>query len=86
MAAKATLTYSVQVLGQQAAEQQAYTAELPFFATPTLPLRSWLHGELRRLADFFRFLSCQSRGVHRCADYLFGACADSSRSMGRARF
>src|SRR6266480_3770421 len=28
-----------------------YTAELPFFATPTLPLRSWLHAELRRLAD-----------------------------------
>src|SRR6478735_2750708 len=28
-----------------------YTAELPFFATPTLPLRSWLHTELRQLAD-----------------------------------
>jgi AcrR family transcriptional regulator len=28
-----------------------YTAELPFFATPALPLRSWLHGELRQLAD-----------------------------------
>jgi AcrR family transcriptional regulator len=28
-----------------------YTAELPFFATPALPLRSWLHAELRRLAD-----------------------------------
>src|SRR5256712_10120296 len=26
-----------------------YTAELPFFAT--LPLRSWLHAELRQLAD-----------------------------------
>src|SRR5207244_13363396 len=28
-----------------------YTAELPFFATPALPLRSWLHSELRQLAD-----------------------------------
>src|SRR5258707_1115819 len=28
-----------------------YTAELPFFATPALPLRPWLHAELRRLAD-----------------------------------
>ncbi len=28
-----------------------YTAELPFFATPALPLRSWLHAELRQLAD-----------------------------------
>src|SRR2546423_6072420 len=27
------------------------TAELPFFATPALPLRSWLHAELRQLAD-----------------------------------
>ena len=23
----------------------------PFFATPALPLRSWLHAELRQLAD-----------------------------------
>src|SRR5689334_5703249 len=28
-----------------------YTAKLPFFATPALPLRSWLHAELRQLAD-----------------------------------
>src|SRR5690349_12593782 len=28
-----------------------YTAELPFFATPALPLRSWLQAELRQLAD-----------------------------------
>src|SRR5712671_4074979 len=28
-----------------------YTAELPFFATPAAPVRPWLHGELRRLAD-----------------------------------
>lgn len=28
-----------------------YTAELPFFATPALPLRSWLHAELRQLGD-----------------------------------
>ena len=28
-----------------------FSAELPFFATPALPLRSWLHAELRRLAD-----------------------------------
>jgi AcrR family transcriptional regulator len=28
-----------------------YTAELPFFATPALPLRSWLRAELRQLAD-----------------------------------
>src|SRR6266699_868348 len=28
-----------------------YTAELPFFATPALPLRPWLHAELRQLAD-----------------------------------
>src|SRR5260221_3163014 len=27
-----------------------YTAELPFFATPALPLRPWLHAELRHLA------------------------------------
>ena len=27
------------------------SAELPFFATPALPLRSWLHAELRQLAD-----------------------------------
>jgi hypothetical protein len=27
------------------------SAELPFFATPALPLRSWLHTELRQLAD-----------------------------------
>lgn len=28
-----------------------YTAELPFFAAPAVPVRPWLHGELRRLAD-----------------------------------
>jgi AcrR family transcriptional regulator len=28
-----------------------YTAELPFFAAPAVPVRTWLHGELRRLAD-----------------------------------
>src|SRR5258707_9965754 len=28
-----------------------YPAELPFFATPALPLRPWLHAELRQLAD-----------------------------------
>jgi len=28
-----------------------YTAKLPFFATPALPLRPWLHAELRQLAD-----------------------------------
>src|ERR1700751_6201975 len=28
-----------------------FSAELPFFATPALPLRSWLHSELRQLAD-----------------------------------
>src|SRR5689334_93416 len=28
-----------------------HTAELPFFATPALPLRPWLHAELRQLAD-----------------------------------
>src|SRR5215468_4388745 len=28
-----------------------FSAELPFFATPALPLRSWLHAELRQLAD-----------------------------------
>src|SRR6266516_2315495 len=28
-----------------------YTAELPLFATPALPLRPWLHAELRQLAD-----------------------------------
>ena len=28
-----------------------YTAKLPFFATPALPLRPWLHTELRQLAD-----------------------------------
>jgi AcrR family transcriptional regulator len=28
-----------------------YTAELPFFAAPAVPVRSWLHGELRQLAD-----------------------------------
>src|ERR1700720_4295664 len=28
-----------------------YTAELPFFATPALPLRSWLRAELRHRAD-----------------------------------
>jgi AcrR family transcriptional regulator len=28
-----------------------YTAELPFFATPALPLRPWLRAELRQLAD-----------------------------------
>src|SRR5579864_2818700 len=27
-----------------------FSAELPFFATPALPLRSWLHAELRPLA------------------------------------
>jgi AcrR family transcriptional regulator len=27
------------------------SAELPFFATPALPLRPWLHAELRHLAD-----------------------------------
>src|SRR5260370_14501818 len=27
------------------------TAELPFFAAPALPLRPWLHAELRQLAD-----------------------------------
>jgi AcrR family transcriptional regulator len=28
-----------------------FSAELPFFATPALPLRSWLRAELRQLAD-----------------------------------
>ena len=28
-----------------------FSAELPFFAAPALPLRSWLRAELRRLAD-----------------------------------
>src|SRR6267154_1973952 len=28
-----------------------FSAELPFFATPALPLRPWLHAELRQLAD-----------------------------------
>src|SRR6201987_4360841 len=28
-----------------------FSAELPFFTTPALPLRSWLHAELRQLAD-----------------------------------
>ena len=28
-----------------------YTAELPFFAAPAVPVRPWLHSELRRLAD-----------------------------------
>src|SRR5213078_361922 len=28
-----------------------FAAELPFFATPVLPLRPWLHAELRQLAD-----------------------------------
>jgi AcrR family transcriptional regulator len=28
-----------------------YTAELPFFTAPAVPVRPWLHGELRRLAD-----------------------------------
>src|SRR6267154_2352000 len=28
-----------------------FSAELPFFASPALPLRSWLHAELRQLAD-----------------------------------
>src|ERR1700745_781512 len=28
-----------------------FSAELPFFATPALPLRFWLHAELRQLAD-----------------------------------
>jgi len=28
-----------------------YTAELPFFAAPAVPVRPWLHAELRRLAD-----------------------------------
>jgi AcrR family transcriptional regulator len=28
-----------------------YTAELPFFATPAAPVRSWLRAELRQLAD-----------------------------------
>jgi AcrR family transcriptional regulator len=28
-----------------------YTAELPFFAAPAAPVRPWLHGELRRIAD-----------------------------------
>src|SRR6266571_1904616 len=28
-----------------------FSAELPFFATPALPLRSWLHAELRQLAE-----------------------------------
>ena len=28
-----------------------FSAELPFFASPVLPLRSWLHAELRQLAD-----------------------------------
>src|ERR1700746_1798465 len=28
-----------------------YNAKLAFFATPALPLRSWLHTELRQLAD-----------------------------------
>ena len=28
-----------------------FSAELPFFATPAPPLRSWLHTELRQLAD-----------------------------------
>jgi AcrR family transcriptional regulator len=28
-----------------------FSSELPFFATPALPLRSWLHAELRQLAD-----------------------------------
>jgi AcrR family transcriptional regulator len=28
-----------------------FSAELPFFAIPALPLRSWLHAELRQLAD-----------------------------------
>jgi AcrR family transcriptional regulator len=28
-----------------------YAAELPFFAVPAAPVRLWLHGELRRLAD-----------------------------------
>src|SRR5262249_57309824 len=27
------------------------SAELPFFAAPALPLRPWLHAELRQLAD-----------------------------------
>src|SRR5689334_1450405 len=28
-----------------------FSAELPFFATPALPLRPWLYAELRQLAD-----------------------------------
>src|SRR5690349_257796 len=28
-----------------------FSAELPFFAAPALPLRPWLHAELRQLAD-----------------------------------
>src|SRR5260221_14424504 len=28
-----------------------FSAELPFFATPALPLRPWLRAELRQLAD-----------------------------------
>src|SRR5258708_15328666 len=28
-----------------------FSAGLPFFATPALPLRPWLHAELRQLAD-----------------------------------
>src|SRR6266700_6533801 len=28
-----------------------FSAELPFFATPALPLRPWLHAGLRQLAD-----------------------------------
>jgi AcrR family transcriptional regulator len=28
-----------------------FSAELPFFTTPALPLRPWLHAELRQLAD-----------------------------------
>jgi hypothetical protein len=34
-----------------AARSASNNTELPFFATPALPLRSWLHAELRQLAD-----------------------------------
>src|SRR5207253_9637577 len=42
-----------------------YTAELPFFATPALLLRSCLHAELRQLADELALPAAASPAIAR---------------------
>jgi AcrR family transcriptional regulator len=52
-----------------------YTAKLPFFATPALPLRPWLHAELRQLADELALPAVASLAV---------ALMEQTRSAGSA--